>query len=86
LSSELDAASDTHMMMEQDWAMEQGADFNQLMSARQKRVNASKAFSDELDAASDTHMMMEQDWGMDKIDKEGDFDRLMRLRQEGRDD
>jgi hypothetical protein len=71
LNDMLDAASDTQMMMEQDWAMEQGGDFNQLMSARQKRFNASKAFSDELDAASDTQTIMEQNTSPD-LESEND--------------
>ena len=86
LGDMLDAASDTQMMMEENWAMEQGGDFKQMMSAREKRFTASKAFSDELDAASDTQMMMEENWAMEQPYKEGDFDRLMRIRKEGRDD
>jgi len=65
---QLDAASDTQEMMEQDWYMNRGGDFNQMMDARQKRWNESKIFGDELDAASDTQEMMEQNWDMEQPD------------------
>ena len=62
----IDAASDTAMMLDQDYSLRE-TDYDRMEALRKKRWAESKLMSEELDAASDTQEMMEQDWEMDNL-------------------